>query len=238
MNSFDWNIVKHEGRRGDWIAVTLLAQWLEDIGLLLNSSKTQVLFIRPRGVHDAPSSIYCRGQILETTRTAKYLGVIIDDELSWRQHVDHIGKKATQAIGQLWRHGRALSLRARKMWYVSLVQSHILYASNCFSPSLTSHLLQQLTKISKAGVRAIFQLPRRTPTGPLRARLHLSSLQCMYRRKWLIFVFRCLHSSASGLFHNFFTLKGHSREILPPFFIGLSCRVFPQEQDGIIFVCI
>ena len=187
-------------------AVTLLAEWLEDIGLLLNSSKTQVLFIRPRGVQDGPSSIYCRGQVLETTHTAKYLGVIIDNELSWKQHANHVSRKAMQAIGQLWRHGRALSLRARKMWYISLVQSHLLYASNCFSPALTSQLLQQLLKVSKSGLRAIFQLPPRTPTGPLMARLSLSSILSLYKRKWLIFVFRCVNSLASDLFQHFYIL--------------------------------
>eukprot|EP00117_Sycon_ciliatum_P027438 scpid60792/ scgid22286/ Putative uncharacterized transposon-derived protein ZK1236.4 len=65
-------------------AVTALAEWLGDIRLLLNKKKTQVMFLKPRGQQDPVDRVCCNGDELATVSSAKYLGVIFDDDLSWR----------------------------------------------------------------------------------------------------------------------------------------------------------
>jgi len=218
-------------------AVTALASWLVDIGLLLNSSKTQVMFIRPRGWGDGPSLVKCDHATLEVTRIVKYLGVVVDDQLSWKSHISHLEQKCSITIGQLWRHGRALPLRARRLWYTNMILAQLCYASNCFIPSLTQGLLDRLRKISKSGIRAILQVPRRTPTLPLLSRLHLSSIDQIFRQKILRFVFRSIHGLSSSLFQDYFTLLStqtadarpvtrgqESRLLLIPFLPGPSGR--------------
>ena len=75
-------------------AVTHLSSWLEDKGLLLNSAKNQVMFIRPRGAFDAaPSLVTCNNSVLQVTHVAKYLGVFIDDQLTWAPHTEFLAKK-------------------------------------------------------------------------------------------------------------------------------------------------
>ena len=96
-------------------ALNAVSDWLSDIGLLLNTQKTQVMFLRPRGVAQETPAFFCGTDQLEVTPTAKYLGVIIDENLSWRPHVDYLAGKVTKKIGPLRRHGRSLSLRSRRM---------------------------------------------------------------------------------------------------------------------------
>ena len=187
-------------------AVTDISRWLEDIGLVMNASKTQVMFVQPRGAAIATPDVFCNNEQLEVTATAKYLGVIVDDQLSWRPHVAYVSRRTAQTIGQLWRHGRSLTLRARRSWYTSMVNSQLCYASAAFYPSLTAQLLDRLVKISKAGVRAVFQLPRQTPTAPLISRLNISPLIHHFKLKIVVFVHRCLASNASMLFSPFFLL--------------------------------
>ena len=90
-------------------AVTRLAEYLDNIGLLLNASKTQVMFVRPRGCLEGPSEVKCGTTVLDVTPVTKYLGVMLDDQLSWKPQVDFIASKTATTIGQLWRHGRCLS---------------------------------------------------------------------------------------------------------------------------------
>ena len=54
-------------------AVTCLSEWLTSIGLLLNASKTQVMFIRPRGCVASPSEVRCGTPLLDTTNVSKYV---------------------------------------------------------------------------------------------------------------------------------------------------------------------
>ena len=63
-------------------ALNAVSDWLSDIGLLLNTQKTQVMFLRPRCVPQETPAFFCGTDQLEVTPTAKYLGVIIDENLS------------------------------------------------------------------------------------------------------------------------------------------------------------
>ena len=117
-------------------ALTGLAHWLNSIGLILNATKTQLMLLYPHGREATPCIVTCNRLALEVTRTAKYLGVVIDDELTWQPHADYLSRKCGRATGELWRRGRSFSLRARRTWCMSMVQTRLLHASNTFSPSL------------------------------------------------------------------------------------------------------
>ena len=187
-------------------AVTCLSEWLTSIGLLLNASKSQVVFIRPRGCVAGPSEVRCGTALLDTTNVSKYLGVLIDDKLSWKPHVQHLAKKTTRTVGQLWRHGRCLSLRARRLWYQSMIQSQLCYASSCFYPALTKELREQVIRMNKAGIRSIFRVNQLTPTAPLLNRLSLPSLHQVFLQRLLIVISRSLHGMTSTLFEPLFTV--------------------------------
>ena len=117
-------------------AATSVSRLLAEVGLLLNAKKTQV--IQPRGQRAAIPDVFCGQDALKVTPTAKYLGVVIDCELSWKQHVDNVTKRTAQTIGQLWRHGRALSLSARRSWFISMIISHLCYVCFCLFVYLES----------------------------------------------------------------------------------------------------
>ena len=82
-------------------AVTSLANWLHEIGLLLNSQKTQLLFMKPCTSPDFNPKVYCGADLLTVTASANYLGVVVDSDLSWDYHIAHIGRKTARTIGQL-----------------------------------------------------------------------------------------------------------------------------------------
>jgi len=220
-------------------AVTKLASWLEDIGLLLNSAKTQVMFLKPRGGEDVQSAVKCNGTVLEVTHSAKYLGVTVDDQLSWSPHVDHVSRKCSQTIGQLWRHGRCLSMRSRRMWYIAMIRSHILYASNCFFPSLNAAMISRLIKLSKAGIRAIFRLRPPVSTVALRSRLKLPSVQSLFIQKLLVLCTARYTPRTAHFFSHYFsslptrdrnrvTRGQNSRLLQIPFLPGPSGRTTMQ----------
>ena len=198
-------------------AVTSLANRLHEIGLLLNSQKTQLLFMKPRTSPDFNPKVYCGADLLTVTASANYLGVVVDSDLSWDYHIAHIGRKTARTIGQLWRHGRALSLRARRTWLLSMIVSQICYGSNSFFPGLSVRLFDRVEKQFKAGVRATLQQRRLTPTAPLLDLLGIAGLRRQMQAKILVLVYRCLNNLASPLLQNLFqrTTSGHTPAGIP-----------------------
>ena len=144
--------------------------------------------------------------------SAKYLGVIFDDDLSWRFHIQHLASQTAKAVSRLWRHGGALSITARRIWYVAMIQAKMCYAANAFFPSLSAAGLTRLERSAKSVVRAILRLQNPIATQPLRKRLTLSTIERFFQRKLLMFAFRCLHSLSSHLFSSFFTPTALSQE--------------------------
>ena len=89
-------------------AVTNLVTWLKDRGFKLNQTKTEVLHITPRGGRQSAESfqIRCDGKLLPIVSQARYLGVIVDNELSWDGRVDQTICQVRCSIGALWRSPR------------------------------------------------------------------------------------------------------------------------------------
>ena len=185
-------------------ALTYRDEWLADIGILLIASKTQAMLLTPHGRDLTPCVVKCKGIALSVTNVSKYLGVWIDDELTWKSHIERLSRKFAQATGRLWRHGRCLTIRARKTWYISMILSPLMYASNSFSPSLSKTLLCRVEKNGQ--IRHSSCLLCQTPheTAPLRRLLNVKPIAQRYREKALLFVFRCLEGLSSPLFSTFF----------------------------------
>ena len=208
-------------------AVTNLHLWLKARGLRLNEKKTQVLFLPPRGQSSPTEPVWCNGKALETVQVAKYLGVMIDEHMSWNAHVGMVVAKAKKCVGALWRSRSSLTLKSKKCFYHALIMSKLCYASNAFFPSISCELRNYLEKVTKSAIRAFFGLPHWIPTTPIFVQLQLCKLTSVYASKLLIFVNRCLNGHCSTAFSHYFqasastSTRGSSERLLRiPFYRG------------------
>ena len=80
-------------------AVTSLANWLHEIGLLLNSQKTQLLFMKPRTSPDFNPKVYCGADLLTVTASANYQLVSLLTVISLGIIILHI--LVARLLGQL-----------------------------------------------------------------------------------------------------------------------------------------
>ena len=87
--------------RSLFTAVTALGVWLEDRGLLVNDRKTQVMVFQPRGASASLPPVLYGDELDLTVHSVRYLGVIIDDGLTWNGHVDKVTKEVRKATGAL-----------------------------------------------------------------------------------------------------------------------------------------
>ena len=100
--------------------------WFYESFLKLNISKTKELC--PEGHRAINPNLLCpveiNSQHVEQVESFKYLGTVIDNNLSFTEHVDHITKKANQRM-YLLRKLRSfnVSTDVLSLVYVSLIQS-------------------------------------------------------------------------------------------------------------------
>ena len=90
----------------------------------------------------------------------RFLGVIINENLSWKYHMDMIRQKLRAAFGAVVRIHSYLSFKAMLSLYHSLLLSHVRYCiSNWWFGNETR--IQQLQRICNKFIRLVFGLKRR-----------------------------------------------------------------------------
>ena len=97
--------------------------------LNLHPSKTQALSIAPFIHKSSPSfSLNLCNNIVNITQSAKYLVILIDDQLSFKSHNNFLEKKLSRSIGIMAELSYHLPLNAFLTLYHSLVHVHLIYA--------------------------------------------------------------------------------------------------------------
>ena len=188
--------------------LNLLQTYLESIGLILNPVKTKFMVLRRKPLSLAPDlAIACGDVDIPPSPTARYLGLIIDEHLTFEDQVDHVCTSVYKKIGAFRRCRRSVDHATRRIFYFSLIQSTNEYASNSYVHCLTAYLYSCLVTLSHTGMKKVFGFSRRTPTAFLLQHAKLYSLESRLNLRLFVFVFRCINKLTSPLLSSMFTLQ-------------------------------
>ena len=127
---------------------------------------------------------------LTVTKTGKYLGVVISEDLSWKVHVDATTKKANNSLAFLRQNLSSCPQEANAQCYKTLVRPIIDYAASERDPHTTS-CIQQLEAVQRRAARFVkgdyhttrstAQLIQDLNWPPLQQRRQNAKLVMMYR---------------------------------------------------------
>ena len=175
------------------------------IGLMLNVTKTDFMIVHHKRM-TLPSniSVQCGSAAISPSESCKYLGLIIDQHLTFNAHINHLRRDVARKLGAFRRGRSALDQKARKQFYVSIIQSKLEYASNAYVHSLGQAEYDALMAISRRSLRVAFDFPYRADVTPI---LSCHKLMCLATRLHLrlyLFVYRCVHNLGSPLIANIF----------------------------------
>ena len=110
---------------------------------------------------------------IEETQHKSYLGVIIDNELNFDQHIDDMSKKATNLL-YICRHSLHMcSKEAKNSAYNMIVRPHLEYASTCWNP-YTKRDIDRLGAVQRRAARFVLSFYDYHPTANLRCNIQKS----------------------------------------------------------------
>ena len=110
-----------------------LQEWEIDWDMELNPGKCQVIHVT-WSRSPLPTSYTLHGQTLEVVSSAKYLGVDIASDLSWKPHITRITNTANKSLGFLRRNLKAKNPELRERAYKAIVRSQLEYAAPVWDP--------------------------------------------------------------------------------------------------------
>ena len=126
-------------------------------------------------------------------RNKKFLGIYIDDELEWGDHINHITKKIASGAYALQAVKRYLCLDNMKSLYHSLVHSHLTYGTILWG-SAFKYRLHKVEILQKKAIRNTCNTVYNAPTAPLFKQLGIAKLIDVYN----IQLCKLMYSYTSG----------------------------------------
>ena len=191
-----------------------LSVWFKANKLSINVKKTKYSIFHPTNkkkytIENLPK---LKLDDIEITRdfVTKFLGVMIDETLSWKPHIDSVSTKVSKNIGILYRANFILNRKLMKKLYYSFIHSYLSYGNIAWGSTYKTNLLS-LYRHQKHALRIITNSDRFTHSHPLFKELKILNIYEINVFQILYFILKCKLKLSPPIFHGLFTLKPASK---------------------------
>ena len=144
-----------------------ISDWFKANKLALNESKTKfIIFHKFRNKPPSNFIITLNNVELERVEYTKFLGVLVQENLSWAAHVNYICNRVSKATALLAKLKHYLPKYVLLIIYNSLCISHISYALSVWG-SAPKSATKRINKLHKKGIRHVCNSKYNAHTEPL-----------------------------------------------------------------------
>ena len=187
------------------IEIDKILKWLNINKLTLNVKKTHYMFFRKsRSKLKLTEPLLINGEIIEMVNHTKFLGVVIDSFLSWRDHIQYICSKIARGTGIICKARKYFKESTLITMYYSFVYPYLCYCIEVWGNTFQSYL-DPLLKMQKKVIRIITNSVKYSHTDPLFSRLKMMKLSQLYMYSVQQFMYKYHHSLLPDIFQDFFT---------------------------------
>ena len=179
--------------------------WFKANKLSLNHSKAnfKVFTSSTRPLGDL-NTIRIDNIVISRVHSTKFLGVIIDDKLTWSDHITTITKTVSRNTGILAKLRVFIPLSTLFSLYNTLILPHLTYCNIVWAHTSNSKL-HSLFVVQKRAIRICTSAHPRDHTAPLFARLNTLTLSDINKLHTAIFMFKFTHNLLPRSFSSYFT---------------------------------
>ena len=144
----------------------------------------------------------------------KLLGVIIDNSLSFKAHIQEICRKVNAKVSILHRIRKLIPSDVMIKLYKAFILPHFEYASPLFI-GLSMGLSAKLESTNAFALRTLLNYSRLTAYEELLKIAHIKSLEHRRIEQAIILVYKTIYSQAPNYIQELFFLRDHLKVVLP-----------------------
>ena len=127
-----------------------VSNWLKANKLSLNVDKSKVVNFSKHQDPEVPIRLRINNEPIELTTCVKYLGTLIDNKLSYQEHIKYISQKINKGNGILYQLRKLLPEDKLKNVYYAHIHSHINYTIGAWGGTTQTHFKRILKKQKKS----------------------------------------------------------------------------------------
>ena len=169
-----------------------LTEWSHKWQMIFNPKKCEFLRITNKK-NPIPHTYYIDNCQIDEVSNAKYLGVVIDQHLTWNEHIKQTTSKAIRVNGFLYRNLYHCPITVKLNCYKAMVRPIIEYASPVWDPH-TSLYINHLEAVQRSAARFCCKdYSRFSSVTSMLSSLNLPSLRDRRIRAKLLMMYKIIH---------------------------------------------
>ena len=191
-----------------------LSKWFKANRLTLSTEKSCfVIFKNQRSkLNQIPSVLSFGENTIKREMSVKYLGVTLDENLSWNEHVQNICNSLKRCFSTFFRVRDFINKKQIKTIYYSLIYSKILYALPVYgltSKENISHIQRLQNKLLKVLMKKNY----RYSTNKLHNDLNILKVEDLVDQEILTYVSKFKNGKLPKIFDSYFEFRGNLQQI-------------------------
>ena len=145
-----------------------ITEWLESNRLSLNVSKTHYMLFKSKGMHVpiTTEDVLIKGVKIDYVRKTKFLGVMVDDMLSWGDHIQYIRGKICKGLSIICKTRKFVNKQTLITLYYCFIYPYLTYSIEVWGLTFKTYLTKLMT-LQKKIVRIVGLADRNAHTDPL-----------------------------------------------------------------------
>ena len=197
-----------------------LQDWLHGNRLSLNVIKTQSLIVgsgpnirKIQSQPDAQPLFEIDNDTIEIVSSFKYLGVQVDNQLKWDDHIDKAKTKALRALGLVKYSTKYLSSEILAKMYRGLVEPHFSYCCSLWG-NCSKCKSDSLQKVHIWAARIGMTIGHDASVAPLIQSLGWPTISNLIHKETATLIYKSLNDLAPGYMRNLFARCSESNGIV------------------------
>lgn len=192
-----------------------IKDWFAANKLSLNVDKTKyTLFCSKSDEENLPlklPELHIGGTAIDRVRSSKFLGILLDENLTWEKHIQTIESKISKQIGIIWKARKFLTNTSMKSLYFAFVHPYLNYGNIVWGSTYNSKL-SKIHRLQKKAIRMITNSPRMAHSQPLMAENKILTVHNINTYQVMCFMYKQTKNDIPTCFADNFTKIEHKYE--------------------------
>ena len=182
-----------------------LTTWFNANKLTLNSDKSSFTIFKSKRklIRNLPDSIDFNGQHIKRTSHNKFLGVILDENLSWNNHINELCSKLKRLFHIFYNIRNFLSKDNIRTIYYALVYSRIKYGISVYGQACDSKI-KRIQTLQNQLLKVLSKKDYRFSTDSLHNEFDILKIKDIVKQEVITFVHNFFSNSLPPVFDGYF----------------------------------
>ena len=187
--------------------MTQLNAWFKANKLTLNSGKSNFIVFRSNKnpTTNLPEKINFENTSINRSETSKYLGVTLDEHVTWNQHIIEVCNKLKRYFKLFYSIRNFVNKNQVKIIYYSFIYSQIKYGITTFGFT-DNNKIQRMQVLQNKLLKVLQAKNYRYSTNKLHNELEIIKVEDIAKLDAVTFIHNYFNNKLPPIFNNYFTL--------------------------------